>query len=52
LYRKYSAESSLTYDITPDALPADQTKETPAEPPKAIDCKNPKNAKDPACKKK
>jgi hypothetical protein len=30
LYRKYSAESSLTYDITPDPLPADQTKETPA----------------------
>jgi hypothetical protein len=52
LYRKYSAESSLTYDITPDALPADQTKETPAAGTNAIDCKNPKNAKDPACKKK
>ena len=37
---------------TPDALPADQTKETPAAPPKAVDCKNPKNAKDPACKQK
>jgi hypothetical protein len=51
LYRKYSAESSLTYDITPDALPADQTKETPAAGTNAVDCKNPKNAKDPACKK-
>jgi hypothetical protein len=50
LYRKYSAESSLTYDITtPAPLPADQTKETP---PKAVDCKDSKNAKDPACKKK
>ena len=57
LYRKYSAEAEIKYDITPDALPADQTKETPAAAPKtaapqAIDCKNPKNAKDPACKKK
>ena len=52
LYRKYSAESSLTYDITPDALPADQTKETPATGTKATDCKDPKNAKDPACKQK
>ena len=52
LYRKYSAEAEIKYDITPDALPADQTKETPAAPVKAIDCKNPKNAKDPGCKKK
>ncbi len=52
LYRKYSAEAEIKYDITPDALPAEQTKETPAAPPKAIDCKNPKNAKDPGCKKK
>jgi hypothetical protein len=51
LYRKYSAESDVTYDITPDVLPADQTKEAPATPAKAIDCKDPKNAKDPACKK-
>jgi hypothetical protein len=51
LYRKYSAESDVTYDITPDVLPADQTKEAPAAPAKAIDCKDPKNAKDPACKK-
>ena len=56
LYRKYSAEAEIRYDITPDALPADQTKETPAAPPKAtapkaIDCKDPKNAKDPGCKK-
>ena len=48
LYRKYSAEAEITYDITPDALPADKTSETPA---KAVDCKDPKNAKDPACKK-
>jgi hypothetical protein len=51
LYRKYSAESDVRYDITPDALPADKTSETPAAPAKAIDCKDPKNAKDPACKK-
>ena len=49
LYRKYSAEAEIKYDITPDAIPADQTKETPAT--KAVDCKDPKNAKDPACKK-
>jgi hypothetical protein len=50
LYRKYSAEAEIKYDITPDAIPADQTKETPATPAK-VDCKDPKNAKDPACKK-
>ena len=49
LYRKYSAESDVKYDITPDALPSDQTRETPA---KTVDCKDPKNAKDPACKTK
>ena len=49
LYRKYSAESDVKYDITPDALPSDQTRETPA---KTVDCKDPKNAKDPACKMK
>jgi hypothetical protein len=49
LYRKYSAEAEIKYDITPDAIPADQTKETPAT--KAVDCKDPKNAKDPTCKK-
>jgi len=48
LYRKYSAEAEIKYDITPDAIPADQTKETPA---KAVDCRDPKNAKDPVCKK-
>jgi hypothetical protein len=48
LYRKYSAEAEIKYDITPDAIPADQTKETPA---KAVDCADPKNAKDPVCKK-
>lgn len=50
LYRKYSAEAEIKYDITPDELPADKTKETPATPAK-VDCKDPKNAKDPACKK-
>ncbi len=49
LYRKYSAEAEIKYDITPDAIPADQTKETPAT--KGVDCKDPKNAKDPTCKK-
>jgi hypothetical protein len=41
LYRKYSTESDIKYDITPDPLPADQT----------VDCKDPKNASNPACKK-
>jgi hypothetical protein len=49
LYRKYSAESEIKYDITPDPLTDDKTKETPAAP--NVDCKDPKNAKDPACKK-
>ena len=51
LYRKYSAEAEIKYDITPDAIPAEQTKETPATPGKAVDCKDPKNAKDASCKK-
>jgi len=51
LYRKYSAEAEIKYDITPDAIPAEQTKETPATPGKAVDCTDPKNAKDPGCKK-
>jgi hypothetical protein len=42
LYRKYSTESEIKYDITPDPLPAEQT----------VDCKDPKNAKNPACIKK
>ncbi len=50
LYRKYSAEAEIKYDITPDAIPAEKTKETPATPGKAVDCKDPKNAKDPGCK--
>jgi hypothetical protein len=41
LYRKYSAEAEIKYDITPDPLPAEQT----------VDCKDPKNAKNPVCKK-
>jgi hypothetical protein len=51
LYRKYSAEAEIKYDITPDAIPAEQTKETPATPGKAADCKDPKNAKDASCRK-
>jgi hypothetical protein len=47
LYRRYSAESEIKYDITPDPLPDEKTKETPAK----VDCKDPKNAADPACKK-
>jgi hypothetical protein len=42
LYRKYSAEAEIKYDITPDPLPADQS----------VDCKDPKNATNPVCKKK
>jgi len=45
LYRKYSAESEITFD-TPPPLPDDKTKETPA-----VDCKDAKNAGDPRCKK-
>jgi hypothetical protein len=48
LYRKYSAEAEIKYDITPDELPTDKTKETPVT---KVDCKDPKNAKDPSCKK-
>jgi len=50
LYRRYSAESEIKYDVTPDPIPDTQTKETPLTAPK-VDCKDPKNAKDPACKK-
>jgi hypothetical protein len=49
LYRKYSAESEIKYDITPDPLPADKTTESPAAA--KVDCKDPKNASNPACKK-
>jgi hypothetical protein len=42
LYRKYSAEAEIKYDITPDPLPEEQS----------IDCKDPKNAANPVCKKK
>ena len=49
LYRRYSAESEIKYDITPDPLPDDKTKEAPAAA--KVDCKDPKNAQDPACKK-
>jgi hypothetical protein len=42
LYRKYSADSGITYEIT----------DPPADDKAAkVDCKDPKNAKDPACKK-
>jgi len=50
LYRRYSAESEIKYDITPDPIPDEKLKETPLTAPKA-NCKDPKNAKDPACKK-
>jgi len=47
LYRKYSAESEIKFDSEALApLPEEKTKETPA-----IDCKDPKNATDPRCKK-
>ena len=42
-YRKYSAEAEIKYDITPDPLPADKTKEV-KEP---VDCKDPRNAQNP-----
>jgi len=45
MYRKYSAEAEIRYDITPDPLPEEKTKEL-RDP---IDCKDPKNAKDPRC---
>jgi hypothetical protein len=51
LYRRYSAESEIKYDITPDPIPDEKTKETPVSAPPKVDCKDPKNAKDPACKK-
>ena len=45
-----SAEAEIRYDITPDPLPDDKNKEMPAS--SAVDCKDPKNANNPACKKK
>jgi hypothetical protein len=45
-YRKYSAEAEIKYDITPDPLPDDKTKEVKD----SVNCKDPKNAKDPRCK--
>jgi hypothetical protein len=45
-YRKYSAEAEIKYDITPDPLPDDKTKEVKD----TVNCKDPKNAKDPRCK--
>jgi len=46
LYRKYSSSAEITFDSTPDPLPEEKTKETPA-----IDCKDPKNKDLPSCKK-
>jgi hypothetical protein len=51
LYRRYSAESEIKYDITPDPIPDEKTKETPLTAAPKVDCKDPKNVKDPACKK-
>ena len=42
-YRKYSAEAEIKYDITPEPLSDEKTKE--------VDCKDPKNAGNPSCKK-
>ena len=50
LYRKYSAEAEIKYDITPDALPDEKTKEVAPATPKKVDCTDPKNKQDPACK--
>jgi hypothetical protein len=38
MYRKYSAEAEIKYDITPDPLPEEKTKETkdPTPPPPAV----------------
>lgn len=52
LYRKYSAEAEIKYDITPDPLPEEKTKEVPASAPKKVDCSDPRNKQDPSCKKK
>jgi hypothetical protein len=51
-YRKYEANSAISYDVTetPPPISPDKLKETPAVKP-AVDCKDPKNKKDPACKK-
>uniref|UniRef100_Q01S03 Uncharacterized protein n=1 Tax=Solibacter usitatus (strain Ellin6076) TaxID=234267 RepID=Q01S03_SOLUE len=50
LYRKYSAEAEIKYDITPDPLPEEKTKEVPAGAAKKVDCSDPKNKQDPSCK--
>jgi hypothetical protein len=50
-YKKYSADSEITYDIPKDlsAIPDEKMQEQPAVKP-AIDCKDPKNKDNPACK--
>ena len=45
LYRKYSAEAEIKYDITPDAIPADQTKETAGDPAKRWTARIPRTPK-------
>ena len=50
LYRKYSAEAEIKYDITPDAIPAEQTKETPATPAKAVTVRTRRTPKIRSCK--
>ena len=50
-YKKYSADSAITYDIPKDlSIPDANLQETPAGKP-AIDCKDPKNKDAAGCKK-
>jgi hypothetical protein len=32
-YKKYSADAAITYDVSPDSIPEEKTKETPVTPP-------------------
>jgi hypothetical protein len=50
-YKKYSADSEITYDIPKDlsAIPDDKLQETPAVK-STVDCKDPKNKDAPECK--
>jgi hypothetical protein len=49
-YKKYSADSEITYDIPKDlsAIPDDKMQETPAVK-SPVDCRNPKNKDNPEC---
>jgi hypothetical protein len=50
LYRKYSTETDIKYDITPDPLPEEKTKE--ASPPANTPPAPPANTPPPPPKKK